>query len=276
LRKRRSGARIGGDDGGVSVTWRRFVVIVSLGVALLLGGGVALALAGSGVSTTTTVAFPASDGTTVTGADPAPPGSAPASFPGSEAASGARTVTFSTSDGSTVTGPDPAPPSSGPADGGQVSGQVSGRASTQPCGANQIHVAKRGQVGGILGTTIVSVALRNDASTSCVLSGYPGVILLGAGHQHVSLKVTHGELGPKEPRKVTRIVLGGHQGGAMFAISFVDHPGPASPKDCHAFTYLLSSLPGHRTRSLTHAGRHLQACGGRHGPTVELSPIGKM
>ena len=89
-----------------SVTWRWLVAIISM-AALLVGGGAAFAVAGDGGQPTTTVTFPASDGTTVTGADPAPPGSAPAPFPGSEAASGARTEIFPASDGTTVTGPDP-------------------------------------------------------------------------------------------------------------------------------------------------------------------------
>lgn len=164
----------------------------------------------------------------------------------------------------------------GGAAGGQLSDRLSGWASIKPCRTDHIGVARRGQVDGILGVTVVDVALRNDARESCVLSGYPGVILLGALRQHVGLKVIHGELGPKEPRKVQRIVLDGRHGGAMFAISFVDHPGPAPQKDCRAFAYLLSSLPGHRMKSLTYAGPNLEVCGGRHGPAVELSPIGKM
>ena len=112
-----------------SDTRRRLVAIISIGVALLIGCGAALAVTGGsghdsapaafpGSRTAIharTVTFPASDGTTVTGADPAPPSSAPAPFPGSEAASGSPTTTVPASDGTTVTGADPAPPSSAPA-----------------------------------------------------------------------------------------------------------------------------------------------------------------
>ena len=64
-----------------SDTRRRLVAIISIGVALLVGCGAALAVTGGSGH-----------------------GSAPAAFPGSRTAIHARTVTFPASDGTTVTG----------------------------------------------------------------------------------------------------------------------------------------------------------------------------
>ncbi len=71
-------------------------------------------------------------------------------------------------------------------------------AAVRACRDGQVALKRPAQVGGLLGTTIIPVVLRNVSRVPCTLRGYAAVRLFGPGLRPISpLVVVHGEAGPK-------------------------------------------------------------------------------
>jgi hypothetical protein len=140
-----------------------------------------------------------------------------------------------------------------------------------PCQAAQVRL-KAEPSGGLLGTTVVTLAITNISATACTLTGYPQVQVFNADRRRIAVKLRHGELGPKEPTQVSRVLLAPGRPGAEFGLSFTDHPGPASPRDCRNFTYVRGILPGKQATNFASTGS-LQSCG-KSGPEILVSPVG--
>jgi Protein of unknown function (DUF4232) len=140
------------------------------------------------------------------------------------------------------------------------------------CRASQVHLRAE-PPGALLGTAVVMIAITNVSGESCSLFGYPSVQVLGARQQLVPVTARHGEFGPKEPSAPSTVVLTPKAKGAVFGLSFTDHPGPASAADCRTFLYVRSILPGRQLANIVHTGS-LQVCGGRPSPQLFISPIG--
>jgi hypothetical protein len=145
---------------------------------------------------------------------------------------------------------------------------------TQECRAAQVRFQSPAHVDGLLGTGVVHIVITNTGSRPCAISGYPRVQLLNAHRRPVAIKVIHGTLAPKEPVRVSTVVLAQTRGRATFGVSFADHPGPAPASDCRKFYFIRAILPGQRTALTTATEIPAQVCGGRPNPSLYVSPIG--
>lgn len=158
-----------------------------------------------------------------------------------------------------------------------ICGAASSAARTptvRPCRDGQVELKRPAQVGGILGTTIIPVVLRNVSRVPCTLRGYAAVRLFGPGLRPISpLVVVHGEAGPKEPKRVqTDLLVPGHR-SAEFDLSFVDHPSPTPAADCRRIAAVAARLPGQSDWLKTRLAIEPTDCTGKP-LSVSVSPIG--
>jgi hypothetical protein len=147
-------------------------------------------------------------------------------------------------------------------------------APAKECGAKQVRLQRPTQVDGLLGTEVIPVVITNVSSRPCSISGYPRIQLLNTRHRPVALKIAHGALGPKEPKRVSTVVLAPPKGRATFSVSFVDHPGPVPTSDCRKFHFIRATLPGQHVALTTTSGVPTEVCDGRPNPWLYVSPIG--
>ncbi len=118
-------------------------------------------------------------------------------------------------------------------------------------------------------------SVTNVSESSCTLAGYPAVRLQDADRQRVHAKTGHGEAGPKEPTAVSEVLLKPRAAGE-FGLSFTDHPGPASAHVCVAFSFVRAVLPDKQvTNAAPVSTGHVLACGGKYGPQILVSPVGR-
>ncbi|MGH2872955.1 MAG: DUF4232 domain-containing protein [Solirubrobacteraceae bacterium] len=116
------------------------------------------------------------------------------------------------------------------------------------CAGTQLRMSRRAPVEGLLGVEVLPVVFANLSAQPCRISGYPDVQALNARRARVHVKIVQGAYGPKEPQRVSRVILAAHGGRGVFGVSFIDHPA-GSGKDwrhCHRFRLVRARLPGER------------------------------
>jgi Protein of unknown function (DUF4232) len=145
--------------------------------------------------------------------------------------------------------------------------------NTRPCQDGQVTLETPAQVDGITGTEIVPVKIRNISKLSCTLRGYAQITVRSPTGARILVNVIHGEFGPKEPRRVSTQTLAPHQSGAVFDLSFIDHPSPEPASDCRRFAAVAARLPGQSDWLTTRIAIYPTDCEG-NPPAVYLSPIG--
>jgi hypothetical protein len=153
-------------------------------------------------------------------------------------------------------------------------GQAAPAKPDRGCGAKQVRLKSPTQVDGLLESEVIPVVITNATSTACSISGYPRIQLLNARRRPVAIKVVHGALGPKEPKRVSTVALAAAKGRATFGMSFVDHAGPAPASDCRKFHFIRVILPGQHAALTTASGIPTEVCDGRPNPWLYVSPIG--
>jgi hypothetical protein len=145
--------------------------------------------------------------------------------------------------------------------------------AVHPCRDGQIALESPAQVGAITGTTIVPVKIHDVSKLSCTLRGYARIAVRSPTGARISIRVIHGVWGPKEPRRVSTQTLAPHQSGAVFDLSFIDHPSPEPASDCRRFAAVAAKLPGQSKWLATRIAIHPTDCEGKP-PEVYLSAIG--
>jgi len=146
--------------------------------------------------------------------------------------------------------------------------------TARPCLDGQVTLNSPAQVGGLTGTEIITVVIRDVSRTRCSLRGYPTIRLLGPGLRLISpLVAIHGEAGPKEPRRVrTELLLPDHR-SVEFDLSFEDHPSPEPAADCRRIAAVAARLPGQPVWLTTKSAIEPTDCMGKP-LRVFVSPIG--
>ena len=145
--------------------------------------------------------------------------------------------------------------------------------SVHPCRDGQVTLESPAQVEGLLGTTIVSVKIRDTGKAGCTLRGYAQIAVRSPKGARISIKVIHAEFGPKEPRHVSTQTLAPHQSGAVFDLSFIDHPSPEPASDCRRLALVSAKLPGQSGWLRARIAIDTSDCEGKP-LVVNLSPIG--
>jgi hypothetical protein len=145
-------------------------------------------------------------------------------------------------------------------------------ASVAKCKGGQLRIPGTASVAGLLGVEVIMIDVVNISRRSCRLAGYPQVRLEQRHGARVLIRTVHGELGPKEPKRVREVTLASDGGRGTFGLSFGDN---APENDCHAFRYVWVKLPGQRRFrparvAKTNPSGTLDVCGG----TLNVSPLG--
>ncbi len=144
--------------------------------------------------------------------------------------------------------------------------------SAAKCKGDQLGIPGTAPVDGLLGVEVIMIDVVNVSRVSCRLAGYPRVRLLDRRSARVLIRTVHGELGPKEPNRVSEITLGADGGRGTFGLSFNDN---APANNCHTFRYVSAKVPGQRgfrpaRVAKTNPSGTLDLCGGM----LDVSPLG--
>jgi hypothetical protein len=124
------------------------------------------------------------------------------------------------------------------------------------CGLPGLHLSV-GRVTGGAGSLFYPLRFTNTSGRSCTLRGYPGVSLLGRGHQQIGAPAT------RNPHAVTTVVV--RPGRTAFATVRTDNPGVA-PQCRPASAFIQVFPPGSFRSGLI--PYHLRACG-----SFEVNPV---
>lgn len=142
------------------------------------------------------------------------------------------------------------------------------------CRVGQVALDNPAQVGGITGTEIITVEVRDVTADSCTLRGYASIRLFATRRRRIApLVVIHREAGPKEPDRVRTQLLVPHHRLASFDLAFEDHPSPEPASDCRRIAVVAARLPGQSGWLTAQAAIHPTDCMGKP-LQVFLSPIG--